>query len=149
MFTRTLRRSFTTRSSFTTKHILTPRQLSTSTRLLARKDTMDKDSLKPEPNEYSKSGSDDEAAGLNDTAFDPSKTSPEEQHDSAGAESSGSNPLDVSPANQEVSKQKGAKTHDAGGSAAESGEGNSDRARTSGGGSPAKSGGGKSGGGGS
>lgn len=54
---------------------------------LARKDTMDKDSLKPEPNEYSKSGSDDAAARVDNTAFDPDQTRPEEQHASAGKES--------------------------------------------------------------
>lgn len=51
---------------------------------------MDKDSLKPEASEYSKSGSDDQAsAKAEDTAFDPSNTSPEGQHDAAGAESGG------------------------------------------------------------
>jgi hypothetical protein len=54
---------------------------------LARKDTQDKDSLKPEPNEYSKSGSDDAAAATANTAFDPNKTSPEEEHASADSES--------------------------------------------------------------
>lgn len=63
------------------------RPLSTTYQLQARKDAQDKDSLKPEPNEYSKSGSDDEAARVEKTAFDPNKTSPEEQHDSAGRES--------------------------------------------------------------
>ncbi|KEQ74550.1 hypothetical protein M436DRAFT_44107 [Aureobasidium namibiae CBS 147.97] len=63
------------------------RPLSYTYQLQARKDTQDKDSLKPEPNEYSKSGSDDEAARVEKTAFDPNKTSPEEQHDSAGRES--------------------------------------------------------------
>jgi len=41
-----------------------------------RKDTQDKDSLKPESTEYSKSGSDD-AAAQGDAAFDPSTTRPE------------------------------------------------------------------------
>lgn len=58
----------------------------TSTRF-ARKDTQDKDDLKPEPNEYSKSGSDDAAARTSDTAFDPNTTSPEAQHDKAAGES--------------------------------------------------------------
>ena len=87
MLTRTLRRSLVTpRTRFTS-----PRQplcFSTSTRQLAAKDSMDKDSVKPEPNEYSKSGSDDGAA-LEDTAFDPSQTSPEQQRDSAGSGTSG------------------------------------------------------------
>ena len=63
------------------------RPLSYTHQLQARKDAQDKDSLKPEPNEYSKSGSDDEAARVENTAFDPNKTTPEEQHDSAGRES--------------------------------------------------------------
>ncbi|KAK5132585.1 hypothetical protein LTR08_008844 [Meristemomyces frigidus] len=148
MFARTVRCSIAAHPSVASKQLVAHRQLSTSSRQLARKDTMDKDSLQREPNEYSKSGSDDQAAALEDTAFDPSKTSPEEQHDSAGSESDGGNPLNVSPANPEVSKEKGAKGGDGGSSPAESGQGNSDRARTSGGGSPSKNGGGKSGGGG-
>lgn len=48
---------------------------------------MDKDSLKPEPNEYSKSGSDDASAKIEDAAFDPKKTSPESEHASGEAES--------------------------------------------------------------
>ncbi|KEQ87170.1 hypothetical protein M438DRAFT_343545 [Aureobasidium pullulans EXF-150] len=63
------------------------RPLSYTYQLQARKDAQDKDSLKPEPNEYSKSGSDDEAARVEDTAFNPNKTTPEEQHDSAESES--------------------------------------------------------------
>jgi hypothetical protein len=64
------------------------RPMSYTYQLQARKDTQDKDSLKPEPNEYSKSGSDDNAARVEETAFDPNKTSPEEEHASAGSESS-------------------------------------------------------------
>ena len=86
MFTRTLRRSLVTpRTCFTS--LRQPLCFSTSTRQLAAKDSMDKDTVKPEPNEYSKSGSDDSAA-LEDTAFDPSQTSPEQQRDSAGGGSS-------------------------------------------------------------
>lgn len=63
------------------------RPLHVSSRALARKDAQDKDSLKPEPNEYSKSASDDQAAkSMEDTAFSPDKTSPEEQLDDAGGE---------------------------------------------------------------
>ena len=50
----------------------------------ARKDAMDKDSMKTESNEYSKSSSDDQAAAVDDAAFNPDKTSPEEAHDAAG-----------------------------------------------------------------
>ncbi|KAK4549481.1 hypothetical protein LTR36_006478 [Oleoguttula mirabilis] len=148
MFARTVRRSFAARSCYTSRHIVAPRQFQTSSRVLARKDTMDKDSLNPQPNEYAKSGSDDQASAISDTAFDPKKTSPEEQHDSAGAESDskGSNPLNVSPANTEVSKPRGGQEGGHEGSSAESGQGNSDRARTSGSGGAPKSGGGKHGG---
>ncbi|KAK5123551.1 hypothetical protein LTR85_002589 [Meristemomyces frigidus] len=144
MFARTVRRSFAARPTQPSRQLVAPRHFQTSSRQLARKDAQDKDDLKPEPNEYSKSGSDDQAAAVEDTAFDPKQTSPEEQHDSAGAESGskGSNPLNVSPANQEVSKPRGGTEGGHEGSAAESGQGNSDRSRTSGGGSAPKSGGG-------
>ncbi|THX89561.1 hypothetical protein D6D05_01144 [Aureobasidium pullulans] len=115
------------------------RPLSYTYQLQARKDVQDKDSLKPEPNEYSKSGSDDEAARVEDTAFNPNKTTPEEQHDSAESESGkASNPLNVSPANQEVSKPRGATEGGHEGSAASSSDSPSDRSRSSGGGSPTK-----------
>lgn len=63
------------------------RALSRTTSVAARKDTQHKDSLKPEPNEYSKSASDDEAARLDDTAFDPNQTRPEQEQASSSAES--------------------------------------------------------------
>ncbi|KAK8195859.1 hypothetical protein M8818_007010 [Zalaria obscura] len=108
--------------------------------LLARKDAQGKDDLKPESNEYSKSGSDDAAAATEDTAFNPNKTSPEEEHDAAGEESKkASNPLDVSPANHDVSQPRGGQEGGHEGSASESGQ-SSGRERTSGGGSPKKSG---------
>ncbi|KAI4746566.1 hypothetical protein E4T50_03095 [Aureobasidium sp. EXF-12298] len=115
------------------------RPLSYTCQLQARKDAQSKDSLKPEPNEYSKSGSDDEAARVEQTAFDPNKTSPEEQHDSAASESAqASNPLNVSPANQEVSKPRGSTEGGHQGSAASSSDSPSDRSRSSGSGSPNK-----------
>ncbi|KAI5244073.1 hypothetical protein E4T43_03890 [Aureobasidium subglaciale] len=115
------------------------RPLSYTCQLQAAKDTQDKDSLKPEPNEYSKSGSDDQAARVEDTAFNPNKTTPEEQHDSAGRESgSATNPLNVSPANQEVSKPRSPTEGGAEGSAASSSDSPSDRSRSSGKGSPTK-----------
>ncbi|KAK6003233.1 hypothetical protein QM012_001078 [Aureobasidium pullulans] len=118
------------------------RPLSYTCQLQARKDAQSKDSLKPEPNEYSKSGSDDEAARVEKTAFDPNKTSPEEQHDSAESESAqlgqASNPLNVSPANQEVSQPRGSTEGGHEGSAASSSDSASDRSRSSGSGSPTK-----------
>ncbi|KAF2239566.1 hypothetical protein EV356DRAFT_528154 [Viridothelium virens] len=122
--------------------------------LLPRKDAQGKDDLTPESNEYSKSGSDAQSAQVEKAAFDPSKTSPEEQHDTAGQEagsvsttqSSGqSNPLNVSPANQEVSQPRGNTEGGPEGSSGETGQGSQERGRTSGRGSPTKKGGNLSG----
>ncbi|PSS22282.1 hypothetical protein M430DRAFT_65476 [Amorphotheca resinae ATCC 22711] len=80
-----------------------------------RKDSQDKDSINTESTEYSKSGTDD-ATARQDTAFDPTKTDPEEQKNSGKGDENSGNPLDVSPANQEVSKardqQEGAPEND-------------------------------------
>lgn len=89
MFSTTLRRSFAARPTYASRQFLAARQFQTSSRCLARKDAQDKDSLKPESNEYSKSGSDDKSAAVDDAAFNPDKTSPEEEHDTAGAETKG------------------------------------------------------------
>ncbi|TGO34448.1 hypothetical protein BHYA_0196g00040 [Botrytis hyacinthi] len=116
-FLRLLRLSNITR----TRASLTPRTLlshqppislttrpftSTPTSLLPRKDSQHKDSIDTTATEYSKSGSDDAAAREESAAFDPSITSPESEKSEAGKGGDG-NPLDVSPANQEVSKPRG------------------------------------------
>lgn len=49
-----------------------------------RKDSQDRNSINTEATEYTKSGTDDQAAKQEEAAFDPSKTSPEEQKDKAG-----------------------------------------------------------------
>ena len=49
-----------------------------------RKGSEDKDSINRESTEYSKSGTDDQAAAMEEAAFDPSKTKPEEQKKMAG-----------------------------------------------------------------
>merc|ERR1712115_764685 len=88
---------------------LAARQFQTSSRLRARKDAQGKDDLKPEPNEMSKSGSDDQAAAVEDAAFNPKKTSPEDEYNTAGGESAKhgmNNSLDVSPANKAVMKDR-------------------------------------------
>ncbi|KAF2193972.1 hypothetical protein K469DRAFT_709451 [Zopfia rhizophila CBS 207.26] len=103
--------------------------------LYPRKDTQDKDSLKPTSSEYSKSGTDDAAAANEDAAFNPNKTRPDQEKKTAGKKGDG-NPLEVSPGNQEVSKPRGDQ---------EGGAQGSPRATSSGGGSAPKSGGGKSG----
>ena len=50
-----------------------------------RKDSQDKDSINTEATEYSKSGTDDESARQEDTAFDPGVTEPGHQKDKVGA----------------------------------------------------------------
>ena len=51
---------------------------------LPRKDSQNKDSINTEATEYSKSGTDDEAARQEDAAFDPDITDPQEQKHKAG-----------------------------------------------------------------
>ncbi|KXT10945.1 hypothetical protein AC579_9 [Pseudocercospora musae] len=69
-----------------------------------------KDDIVREANEYSKTGSDDQVAQDVETAFGAKNTSPEGQLDQAADQSAKviagkkNNPLDVSPANPEVSK---------------------------------------------
>lgn len=54
------------------------RSFSQAPMFLARRDSQDKNSLKPESNEYSKSGSDDAAAAMDPAAFDARQTTPEQ-----------------------------------------------------------------------
>lgn len=68
-----------------------------------REAQQDRKKLDPEATEYSKSGSDDTAAANEDAAFDPNITDPEEAKKKAG-EGNEVNPLDASPANQEISQ---------------------------------------------
>lgn len=51
---------------------------------LPRKDSQDRDSIDRESTEYSKSGTDDEAAGLDQAAFDPNTTEPGAEKKAAG-----------------------------------------------------------------
>ncbi|PSN75555.1 hypothetical protein BS50DRAFT_568182 [Corynespora cassiicola Philippines] len=122
-------------SSFHPSSLPTRLITTTAPSYFPRKDTQDKDSLNPTSTEYSKSGSDDAAAAASDAAFNPNKTSPEEERDTAERESNG-NPLDVSPGNPEISKPRGEQ---------EGGAQGSPRTSASGGGSAPKSGGNKSG----
>lgn len=113
-----------------------PRFLSTSRPLFAQKGAEDKDSIKTTSNEYSKSGSDDEAAHT-DAAFNPNKTSPEAAEASAEEEAgSKANSLNASPGNHEISH---ANDPEIGGAS----QGTNDK--PSGAGSPNKQGGGSSG----
>jgi len=116
---------------------------------IPQKDSQGKDDLKPRSTEYSKSSSDDAAAATSETAFDPNQTKPETESRNADIESgdvrppksNDNNPLDMSPANRDVSKGRDPQEGGATKSDAEN------RKRTSGGGSAPKAGGGKYGGG--
>lgn len=57
---------------------------------LPRKDSQDRDSIDRESTEYSKSGTDDEAAGLDQAAFDPNTTEPGAEKNAAGKVSTSS-----------------------------------------------------------
>nr|POF04543.1 hypothetical protein CFP56_56024 [Quercus suber] len=117
------------------------RQFQTSIRLaLPNKDAQDKDSMKIESNEYSKTGS-DQGAAQDSAAFDPSTTKPEsEEAESAKGEGKSSKePASVSPQNHEVSKPNKGSDQESG-SPRQTGQGPTDRSATSGGGSPKKSG---------
>lgn len=68
--------------------VVASRTFSQASLRFARRDTQDKDTLKPEPNEYSKSASDDAAAAVEKAAFDPSQTRPEQEQASAEKQTS-------------------------------------------------------------
>ncbi|KAF2765897.1 hypothetical protein EJ03DRAFT_279187 [Teratosphaeria nubilosa] len=145
-----LRRSIAARTGAVSRPAFAARQFSIASGRYARKDAMGKDDLKPEPNEYSKSASDDQAARVDKTAFDPNQTSPESQEASAGQEGADegfNNPLNASPANHELSHVNDPKKGQPEGSPSDSAGHEGGRARTSGGGGAPKSSGGKYGGG--
>jgi len=104
---------------------------------LPRKDSQDRNSINTEATEYSKSGTDDAAAKQDDAAYDPNVTDPGKEKDVAGAgnEKSG-NPLNVSPANQEVSKPRSGT--EGGAERAAGGKNQSSESKGSGHGSPQK-----------
>ena len=92
----------------TTPLTLSSRPFSSTTPLAARKGAEGKDDLQPSRSEYSQTGTDDTAAKNEDAAFNPNKTRPEQEVDTAGKDGThnpqGGNPLDVSPGNQDVSQ---------------------------------------------
>ncbi|KAL9129555.1 MAG: hypothetical protein Q9217_002011 [Psora testacea] len=110
-----------------------------------RKDSQDKDSINAEATEYSKSATDDQGARQDDPAFNPEVTDPQEEKDvaedtrgvSEPSSSDSNNPLDVSPANPDVSKPRGDSKGGAQNSSGSSGA-KSDRPRSSGGSSAPK-----------
>jgi hypothetical protein len=83
---------------------LVTRQFQTSAPRLAYKDDQDRESLKPKAHEYTGSGTDDQTAQNEDAAFNPDKTSPEAEKETAGEGNNGNNPLEASPANHHVAK---------------------------------------------
>ncbi|KUJ23088.1 uncharacterized protein LY89DRAFT_776899, partial [Mollisia scopiformis] len=95
-----------------------------------RKGSEDKDSINTEATEYSKSGTDDASAKQEEAAFDPNTTDPKQEKKVAGEGEDG-NPLEVSPANPEVSKPRGEQ---------EGGAQNAEKNKSSGGGSLNKAG---------
>lgn len=62
-----------------------------------------RDQINPEANEYAKSGTDDQAAGQEEAAFNPNITDPQHAKEKAG-EGNQVNPLDASPANPDISQ---------------------------------------------
>jgi len=100
--------------------------------LSAKKGAEHKDSLKPEPAEYAKSGSDSGAA-QSDTAFDPNQTAPEEEGDGGPEQNSGN--LDMSPGNTKASMPRDPQE-----GGAEKAPDQQDRERTSGAGGARKDG---------
>jgi hypothetical protein len=82
------------------------RSYQSSAQLLAYKHSQDRESLKPDRGENTKSGQDGDAASQSDAAFNPNETDPQKEKNTAG-EGAESNPLEVSGANQGVSKPQG------------------------------------------
>ncbi|KAL3422003.1 hypothetical protein PVAG01_06159 [Phlyctema vagabunda] len=105
---------------------------STSSLQFPRKASQDRESMNTDADEYSKSGTDSTAAEQKDAAFDPDITDPNAEKNKAGQGGGAGNPLDVSPANPDVSKQ--------GGKEAEGGVEKGQGQKQSGGGSPPKGG---------
>lgn len=101
-------------SAFTTRRQQTPSTTArtyhnTASLRLPYKDDQERDSVKPKAVEGGTSAT-DEATAETDAAFDPSKTSPEEQRAAADQETGkgdGGNPLDSSGANPEDSESMG------------------------------------------
>ncbi|KAK0637177.1 hypothetical protein B0T17DRAFT_462491, partial [Bombardia bombarda] len=69
------------------------------------KDNQGRESLKPQRQEYTESGDDQWTAAQDEAAFDPNKTNPKEEQETAGKGVDG-NPLEFSPANKDISEPK-------------------------------------------
>ena len=70
------------------------------------KPNLDRHTLKPESDEYSKSGGDHAAAAQQTASFNPSDTDPASEKEVAG-KGTQVNPLEMSPANREASQVRG------------------------------------------
>ncbi|PON28633.1 hypothetical protein TGAM01_v202480 [Trichoderma gamsii] len=95
---------------------ISPRLYHTSTTLrLPYKDSQDRESLKPSSNNGTRSARDDDVADNKDAAFNPHKTDPETELETAGRGNE-TNPLSASGANQEFNKPMGdgKEAHDTG-----------------------------------
>ncbi|WYZ37778.1 hypothetical protein EsH8_II_001284 [Colletotrichum jinshuiense] len=117
-------------ASSSTTTITTRTFASTPATRFASKGTQDRESLNPSSNEGTKSGDDSEAAHVKG-AFDPSTTRPGKERKEANG-----NTLDVSGANQEVSKPQGDNPNGKGGT----GKGAKKGGKSSGGASTPKGG---------
>lgn len=71
------------------------------------KDSQDRETLRPRSAQNTKSGRDDDVAANEDAAFNPHKTSPETEYDTAAAGRDAVNPLEASGANQPLSMPHG------------------------------------------
>ena len=66
---------------------------------------LDRTKIDRQSNEYSKSGTDDNLAAQSRTSFDPTRSNdPADSRVTSGHDNSSNNPLDVSPANREISQ---------------------------------------------
>ncbi|KAK5995028.1 hypothetical protein PT974_03420 [Cladobotryum mycophilum] len=81
----------------------------------AYKDTQDRNTVKPTTDEGTRSGRDEDVSKQHDASYNPSKTKPETERDTAGVGNE-INPLEASGANQEFSKPMGneKEAHDTG-----------------------------------
>ena len=71
---------------------------------LPYKDSQDPQTLSPRSNEYTRSGTDDQVAALDEAPYRRNKNKPEDELDAAGHETtSQANPLEVSGANKDMS----------------------------------------------
>ncbi|KAL0469330.1 hypothetical protein QR685DRAFT_283751 [Neurospora intermedia] len=87
--------------------LMSTRAYHSTPRLQTAKDfKADRTTLRPASSEGTVSASDDDVAHLDKTAFDPNKTRPKEEIESAGKESNG-NPLETSGANRKFNKPQG------------------------------------------